>query len=392
MALQSVFRGMLIWVLLLLSDPVPLRAGSTVPANLSFHCFSIRLESATAQPAPGFTYRLEVSGFNDGTVNGELWPTVGETDPTSHATFMALTVPGIDSPLRTLLYLDVPLLKDANLNAIYDFFEVSRPVTGVKSSGQFTFDDGMDVFQGTAEALWTRDSGASLGSCKLRLKSADLALDVTFLVPFEIYKYQGTLGYTLGPVAVPALVDLTREGPPAGGTDRIQGFLNLVRTNSSELGYLAGAWTNSASGTLAFLSSAANGESLLRGPLRTNYSTSMWIEDGLPSTPAKGEFQRWFLDVYDPNDSDQDRIPDLSDDLPSINPITLVGLALQGANLRLTLTASPGQTVVVEANESLAGSVWNAVTQVRATGGADGVDLGPPATGARFFRLRSTLP
>ncbi len=389
MASQSVFRGMLFWIVLLLTPLTPLRAGASLPATLSFHCFSVRLASTTVQPTPGFVYRFEASLFNDGTINGELWPTVGETDPTSHATVMSLTVPGIDSPLRTVLYLDVPLLKDANLNALYDFFEVIRPVAGAKSVGQFAFDDGMDVFQGTAEALWTREAGTSQGTCKLRLKSTDLALDVTFSVPFEIYKYQGTLTYTLGPVAVPSLVDLTREGAPAGGADRIQGIFNLVRTNSSELGYLAGGWTNSSAGTLAFLSSAGNAESLLRGPLRTNYSTSLWIEDGLPATPETGEYQRWFLDIYDPNDSDHNRIPDLSDDIPDPGPIQLLGLTFRGASLRLTLTAPSGQAVVVEASDGLASPLWTPVTQTSATGGVDELDLGPLVTGARFYRLRS---
>ena len=389
MASQSVFRGMLFWFFLLLTPFIPLRAGAALPANVSFYCFSVRLASTTAQPSPGLVYRFEASLFNDGTFNGELWPTVGETDPTSHATVMSLTVPGIDSPLRTILYLDVPLLKDANLNALYDFFEVTRPVAGSKSTGQFTFDDGMDVFQGTAEALWTRESGSSQGSCKLRLKSTDLALDITFSVPFEIYKYQGTLTYTLGPVAVPSLVDLTREGAPAGGADRIQGIFNLVRTNSSELGYLAGGWTNSSAGTLAFLSSAQNGESLLRGPLRTNYSTSLWIEDGLPATAETGEYQRWYLDIYDPNDSDHNHIPDLSDDISSPGPIQLLGLAIRGASFRLTLTASSGQSVVVEASDTLASPLWSPVTQTNATGGVDEVDLGPQAAGTRFYRLRS---
>ena len=190
-------------------------------------------------------------------------------------------------------------------------------------------------------------------------------------------------------MAVPSLVDLTREGAPAGGADRIQGIFNLVRTNSSELGYLAGGWTNSSAGTLAFLSSAGNAESLLRGPLRTNYSTSLWIEDGLPATPETGEYQRWFLDIYDPNDSDHNRIPDLSDDLPSAGPISLLGLTLRGASLHLTLTASSGQAVVVEASDTLASPTWTPVTQTNASGGVDEVDLGPQSAGARFYRLRS---
>ncbi len=384
------FRGWFARVaaVLVLANSMSATVEASQQANLSLYCFSVRLGSATVQPAVGFVYRFDASVFDDGTVNGELWPTTGETDPTSHATVMQLTVPGVSDPLKTILYLDVPLLNDANLNDLYDFFEVTRAVSGAKSTGSFTFDDGMDVYLGVADAVWTRSIGAAQGTCKLHLKSADLALDVTFNVPFEIFKYNGTLTYTPEPLSIPTLVDLVREGTLEGAGNRITGAFDLVRTNINELGYLAGHWTNSAGLDLSFISSQDNGGYLLRGPLRTNYFSSMYFDDGLPETPATGEYQTWFMDVYDPNDVDHNHVPDLSDEPPVASPPVLVGLVNTAATLKLKFNASAGQNVVVEATDGLIPAAWATVRQIAATGGTDEVDLGPPGDGARFFRLR----
>ena len=91
----------------------------------------------------------------------------------------------------------------------------------------------------------------------------------------------------------------------------------------NRLNILAGTWTNAVGKKLELIAST-----LQRSvTARSNFSGDLSFQDGDPSTPAEDYFD-WVLLVTDPNDSDGDGIPDLSD-LPAVQPVLLFFTRIQ---------------------------------------------------------------
>lgn len=372
-------RTALLILLALLAVPMRPRAAD---AQAVLNCVSVRLHPASLRQL-AFTYGLEATTITDGTINDEIG--ISESGDYLYGTFLVLTVPdpttGMPAYLNLTCGLEVPDPGDANRNGISDFFEVDRALASVVSVGECVLDDGMDVYQGTLDMTWSRSAGATTGTCKLRLRIPDLGIDLTFTHVFEIYSYSGTLSYTVKGTNVTSLLTLQRVGAPGA----YQGTWNLGRVDSSELSYESVELTNEVGLVLQCYGSADTEITLLRGGTSTNYYTTLLADDGWPNTSAVPEYQIWTLDIFDPNDTDHDKIPDLSDE-PTL-PAPKLAIRLENQQVVLELTSQPGLHATIEQSPKTAPANWTAIASFTVTNATQSITFPAPA-GTQFWRAK----
>ncbi len=345
-------------------------------AQAVFHSESVRLHPAILSQGD-LEYGLEATTAVDGTINDEIW--VSGEGPYLHGTVLVLTHPTLPGPMWLECSIEVPDPPDGNRNGISDFFEVERAVTELPSVGEFVFDDGTDVYQGLVDMTWNRAAGETTGTCGLRLRILDYGVDLTFVHSFEVYDYRGTFDYSVEGAQVPGRLSVTRQGA-AGSLD---GPLLFERLDYNELAFPAFALTDELGRAIQFYSSADLEITLLRGAMLSNYYTIVYTEDGWPGTPTNPEYEIWNLHLLDANDSDQDRIPDLSDDPPP--PRLSIGYS--DKQLRIEIRAQPGQQVTLEATTAVAPSSWEAVESVTLTSATHTFEIDTPSS-PRFWRAR----
>jgi hypothetical protein len=356
-------------------------------ARMVMSCTSVSVPPVSTRQS-GQTYVLGFTTADDGSINNELYQSIGNTTYESAA---LLLVPGFADPLVFDFTVDLPNTGDSDLNLLTDFFEVARPIASQVTSGELIFDDGMDVTRGQVTATWNRAAGSTKGTVQFRLNIDDLAIrDLRFNHPFEIFEYQGNLTYTVSGTNINAAVDLTRQG---AATDKFTGPFHMTRRNTAELDRNESDWFGPADESFTVLSSTAiDGAELLltRGATGTNYYGSFYFRDGIPSTPFENEFDLWDVQIFDPNDANKNHIPDLSDEPGGVQPATPVAvLTVTGGQLKLKITAKAGQPIVVEQRSDLGASNWIQVDARTLTADTEELPLTPPGTGNLFYRVRT---
>ena len=345
-------------------------------AQVVLHCESVRLRPSAVDQA-GIEWRLEASTLSDGTINDEIW--VSDEGPYMHGTVLFLTEGLSADPLRLECQIEVPDPGDSNLNGLSDFFEVALSVTDLASVGEFLFGDGAELYQGLVDMTWTRAAGETAGTCQLRLRILDYGVDLTFPHTFEISDYRGVYAYETDGVNVFGTVSLARQG--AAGT--LRGPLLFERLDYFELAFPAFALEDELERRISFFGSWVLDTSLLRGVLRDNYYTVLYTQDGWPATPNGPEYEVWNLHLFDPNDSDRDGIPDLSDDPPP--PRLSIGYS--DKRLQIGIRALHGQQVTLEAASAVVPSSWTVVDTVVLAGATHTFEIETPS-GPRFWRAR----
>jgi hypothetical protein len=91
------------------------------------------------------------------------------------------------------------------------------------------------------------------------------------------------------------------------------------------------------------------------------YAGSLFLLDGLPTTPFQDEFDVWDVFVVDPNDANANGIPDLSDPQPVAPTSPTVFISGPPGALRLTVKGEVGRTIRVEWSPTLSPAVWSLV-------------------------------
>ena len=362
-------------LLALLSAPVRPRAAD---ATAVLNCVSVRLHPASVKLL-GVTYTLEATTLTDGSINDEIG--ISESGDYLYGTYLLLTDSTTGMPLILSCGLEVPDPGDANRNGISDFFEVDRALAPIVSVGDCLLDDGMDVYPGTLSMTWSRSAGATIGTCKLRLRLPDFGIDFTFTHVFEIYSYVGTLSYSVQGKNVSGLLTLQRVG--AAGT--YLGAMGLVRVDSSELTYGEVGLTNEHGAVLQLYGSADTDITLLRGGTSTNYYTTLLADDGWPDTSAVPEYQIWTLDIFDPNDTDHDKIPDLSDE-PSL-PAPRLAIRVENNAVVLELASQPGLKATIEQSPRTAPAAWEAFASFTVTNATQSITVPAPLS-PQFWRAK----
>jgi hypothetical protein len=222
------------------------------------------------------------------------------------------------------------------------------------------------------------------GSVKIHVTIPDFSVDVTFTHLFEIYQYKGTLSYTNTDSGADASVAFARVDA-SGQT--ISGPLTLILTNSASLGYPAGTWTSSG-GSLVFGNSADYGVQIGTDAIPTHYTGSVVFQDGMPGAPAPGQYQLWRLDIFDPNDSNKNGIPDLSDRSGATTVTAALAVAVQNGSLQFTVSSKAGQQITIEQTSDLANPAWQPATNLTLSSDVQTVTLDLPTGPQVFYRAR----
>jgi hypothetical protein len=330
-------------------------------------CISLRFQ----QGSDTFGDTLDLSTIN-GTPNGELAPYSGLTSISG----FSLDASGF--PVFGTLYLDLPSRTDVNGNGFNDFFEsefaVSATTTGNYTAGEES---------GTITATWQRAAGSSTGTCNLHLVDNIFGDLGTFRHVFELLEYKGPLFFTPGSPLVSGNFKLFKTGDL---NSVIEGPFRMLKDSADPFNQLTlqpGDWTNSAAQVLNFSSDPYSRES----PWTTNYFGFVDFTDGEPSTPDQ-DYLVWLLSIDDLNDSNNNGIPDFSDNpqtgtLPKPPQLSLISAS---GVLALSLSGDVGHVHDVQRTDSLAGTNWQTVISVTLTNDPQPVSLDPSGP-ASFWRV-----
>jgi hypothetical protein len=291
--------------------------------------------------------------------------------PSTHVTYLRLEDEILFEPVFIPCWLDVPPDRDANLNGLPDFYEVSRAVSSTKTGGVYE-----DPLYGVCDiyATWSRAAGASKGTCKLELPN----LGLVFNHQFELIQFQGTLAYTVAGANLTGQVALSQTLKPANS---LTGAATLTRVDANSLELAPGTWTNALGQTLDYeaLEPATR--------YRTNYLAFLAFADGEPDT-AEQDYAIWTLLVSDAKDSDSDGIPDFSDPVaPASQP--KLSIRLSGGAVLVTIAGEVGRLYDLQAVTSVVQSDWTTQLSVRLTNATQAVSLPLPTLQTSFWRART---
>ena len=368
-----VSMGVLLWA------SINSHAAQTAQARL--YCLSVRFHQAST-PDGQFTLDLTTIDSSVG-LNGELAPTFADPiDPSHYYSGFHEHDTIFDEFFDGFIEFDVPMSADVNNNGLADFFETSQSVSST-TTGDY---DASPVDRGTVSAVWSRAAGSKDGTCTLRMKSAMFGQLPDFVHAFEIIEYTGPLNYTPDTNKVSGTLNLTQTGD---STSQLAGPIEFAKSPTNrfnKLGLRHEVWTNASSETFKIRNDL---DFFLRSPaLKTNYNGFVDFEDGALGT-FDPDYLTWVLSIDDTNDSDNDGIPDFSDDPGSgtARPPTVL-LSLGNTNLSFSISSTVGRTVEIQETTSLSQSNWTTVSSFAPTNDPQVVPLPRPTEGTKFWRVR----
>jgi hypothetical protein len=349
-------------------------ADATQLSQVHLYCLSVRISRGST--ADGL-YALELSSISGGpTMNGELLPSFTQPD---HVAYFVLDDPTEIEPIMGQMAVDVPSSDDVNQNGFPDFYEASQACSG-KTTGEYItpFDSG------TVQATWKRAAGATRGTCTMRLTSDTYGQLPDFNHFFDLLEYTGTLPYLPGTNTVTGQLNLALTGTP---DSQWSGPILLVKSATNRFNQLEiqpGNLTNSTLRTLVFTNDFVQRDQTVL----TNYYGYLDFEDGDLDSPDP-DFLTWLISIDDPNDANQNGIPDFSDDpvTPQTQRPTLA-LSRTGSELNLIVTAPVGMSCELQSSTALPATVWAPTQTITITNQPQSVSLAYPAAKAQFWRLR----
>ncbi len=361
------------WLLLAALSLLPLNLTSGATAQAKLYNRSIQMHQGACSCGFGLIYYLHFSTFNTddpSLANEELAP---QPQPAgfTHWSFMILEDPSMYGS-TTLAQLDVPKT-DSNGDGIPDIFDTTQNVSA-GTQGTYENDWGTQVII----AIWARTAGSTRGSCKITLKDSILGELGPFQNTFDVVQYQGTLAYTPGSNSVAATISLAKVGD-AGL--KLAGPIDLQKSPTNrfnQLTFESATWTNNLNGPMTFSAGTLNRD-LERG---TNYTAALQSWDS--------SYVGWTLSVDDPNDSNHNGIPDLSDDL-AVPPPRAPALALSSSptDLRLTIHGDVGRTHRILEASSPASTAWIPIKTVQLTSDPQVISLPLPSGQPKFWRVEA---
>lgn len=355
------------------------------PSRVSVLCFTLLLTclSSFAGELMGTarlwceSLRLGRGTFEGGTLDISTLPGVpnGEFAPYDSATLVSgfsLDFAGL--PITGTIWVDLPPFADANNNGFDDFFETGQGVSGTSQGAYET-----PVSTGAVTASWNRETGSKDGRCVLSIVDNIYGRLGDFSHIFEIIEYAGPIYYSPGATNVTVRATLARS---AASEETLSGRFQLLKSGTNrfnELALQAGALTNQELAALAFAPAALVRD--VRWP--TNYYSYLDFIDGNPGTAAR-DYPFWTLSLDDPNDTNGNGIPDLSDDVAVARPT--LGLSLSSGQLRLEVSGAPGWLHEIQHSFSLRTDSWQAVQSVQVTNDPQVITFPLPSTN-EFWRV-----
>jgi hypothetical protein len=338
-------------------------------AQLRLVCYSLRFHQAENS----FGDTLDLTSIPP-QLNGELFP----AGPGTYASNFQIDWSGF--PITGGLQLSLPEVTDENDNGFNDFFEVTQGVGSTVTAGSYD----TAISSGSLTATWSRAPGSKNGACTLTLHDNIYGALGSYLHLFEVLEYTGPLAYTPGNSNVLANLNLTQTGEPANTLHGPTLFSKVIPGDSDYLVLRAGFWTNAAAQVLPLIES-----DLERDTFRdTNYFGFVEFADGDPNTGGY-DYPYWELSIDDLNDTDQDGIPNFSDE-PTILPPQRPTLALRvgPTNLLLTINGEVGRLHHILGRTNLApGQDWQTNLSVMLTNDPQTVALPVPTTPTKFWQV-----
>lgn len=348
-----------LWMLLFVSILSTVQAQQQT-ATARMHCWSLRFNRATAAGAGGGSWQLGLTTISSSR-NGELALDPFGTGYT-HSSDIELYDQLTELEYGGFLALDVPGGGDANGNGLPDFFEVSQPVNSLVTTGILEYGgNGYEV-----QATWSRTAGSGYGTCHLPVPDPFNPFgDLNFFFSFQLIEYNGVLTYTPGVTNVLCMLSVTN-------TDLFDGFdgpIEFVKSASdpvNELTLVGANLTNTYAQPLGFFI-----ETLFvrEAAYPSNYIGAVEFDDGDPaSTPFDADYFTWQLSINDLNDTDEDGIPDFSDD-PTVSQPAVPNLAIElgASDILLTITGEMGRMHEILSAGSVASTSWQTNLSVTLT-------------------------
>jgi hypothetical protein len=361
-------------------------AGVASEATMVMTCYSLSMPAASTTVGAE-DLKLEFTNEAADEINNEWFLGGGTSEISSLLVFtFGETQASAYATLR------IPNAGDLDFNLLTDFFEVAKSVENAQTTGEFELDDGMDVYPGTLKASWNRAADSASGTCKIQLSIPDFGLiNATFNHTFEILQFKGPITYSVTGTNVDASVKLLRQG----ASGEFEGPWPLYQYSRAELGWKAADWSGPGGFQFQVLANDALADvpfSLLRAGNRTSdlYLGAFFLDDGDPTTPFTDEYDLWEVVIIDPNDSNSNDIPDLSDIPVNVVPGDPPKLSVRmvGDRLQLKIEGKTGQSVTLEQRTTLGAGAWTTAQTVVLTADVQEFDLGIPAATVFFIRAK----
>jgi hypothetical protein len=339
---------------------------------------SIRVEPGVSEEL-GLERTLEFSTTDFAAPNHELFTTL--QDDYTHASFFRLNGPEFTEPLLGEIIVNAPEGLDDNTNGIPDFYEVSAEIPATPATGLWD----SEVAGGEARLVWQRSADQHRGTVKIQLTSDEFGTLPEFTHAFEIIEYGATFEYERRNEQAIGLLQARRAGRD---TATLTGPFVTTRepTNRLDQFLIGESDLINEAGQIVRVSI---GDVERDADYRMDYFGAVAFWDGDPATPAV-DYELYFIGFDDPNDSDEDGIPDLTDDLgPPPAPPSLE-IARDAAGFRLTLRGEVGTTYTLQRSSAAEpeADLWVDEQQVTLTTTNEVLILPAATAPARYWRLR----
>lgn len=352
---------------------------ATRAASVRLDCLSVKIQPATV-PVAGQPYTLALtSGFDPAAPNGELYPSF-EWGSFSHSSSYVLAGP--DQPVADMgqIDLDIPANADADGNGIIDFFEIGKAIAPVTTEGLWANPDA----EGLVQATWSRPAGSARGACRLQFLGTTPAPLPDLETSFELLEYSGTLEYLPATNRVSGSIALVESQSPS---NTVSGAVVLVKNATNRFNQLvldAGSWTNTAGRACAYAKGA-----LSRDPAHPAVYTGQlaFLNSPIPTEPEA--YLDWQFTIVDINDTNQNGVPDLSDDpQPGTPQLVLTAVGFTSGHLSFRINAPLGSQVDLEQTTSLRVTDWTTAASLTISQSPQEIRITPLPGPACFYRLR----
>jgi hypothetical protein len=344
-------------------------------AQVTLSCYSLRFHPATSG-----TQTLQfTSDPNGGEMNGEVFP-LGDPSLPDYGTTFVFEDPSTASSISGQMAFNVPSA-DANGDGFDDFLQLDQAAGPDTTPGAFS----TQVDKGQVSATWSRAAGSSTGTCRIQWQGQTYGRLPDFTFTFELLTYQGKMRYSPGATSIVAFLTVTNA---VSSSNVLSGPLAFVRSATNQLNQLSllpGALVNSAGQSMPF----DTPDDILRDEkLKTNYYGSLVFQDG-DLTTSTADYQAYILSIDDPNDSNGNGIPDLTDNPGPVTDVQpTLGLTQSANQLLLSVHAAVGSSFNLEEIAALDQTNWLKSTTITLTNNPQVLPLPLPASPVRFWRLR----
>lgn len=360
---------------------IPTRASQTAQARL--YCLSVKLNDGRDEY--GNTTKLtSTGGFDAGLteLRSGQDPSIELQFPTTEGYLSAIYV--YSSRIGNYsgyVNIDIQPHTDDNVNRYPDFFEVTQGVTNYVWPYGLIDIYGYNTFY-SRTVTWDRPAGSTTGTCVIDFNNRPYL--GTFRHTFEILEYTGTIAYTPAADVVSGTIHLVQTGHPTNVVDGPVQFEKVADSADHQIRILPGSW----SGTLLSTFYTYTNHVFSRDPLfwRSNYAGFIEFSDGDPWTLEP--YCLWVLSITDPNDSDNNGVPDIADKAAIQPPprAPVLSLAPAAGGLELTIRGDVQHTHLVQEAVAPDAVSWNTIQTLALATDPQTITLALPGSN-KFWRV-----